>query len=387
MQRAAAVSFRSNRLPCDWGYLLAVILLMSLGLIMVTSSSIGIAEKRFHHPFHYAWHQAAYLGIGLMTSLVVFSLPLKFWEKLARPLMLGALVCLFLVLVPGLGRKVNGATRWLNFGIVAIQISEFVKFCIIVYLASYIVRQREALKTKFFGFVRPLILLGVISALLLLEPDFGATVVIVSTALSMLFLAGVPFFYFFGLCLMTAVAFAGLAISAPYRLQRLTAFLDPWAYQFESGYQLTQALIAFGRGEWFGVGLGSSVQKLFYLPEAYTDFVFAVLAEELGLVGGLFVIGLYVLLVVRGMLIGLAAEKRGAIFAAFCCYGITFWIGFQAFISMGVNTGLLPTKGLTLPFLSYGGCSLIVLCVAIALIFRVDFENRAKHKQGLDFGK
>jgi cell division protein FtsW len=286
-----------------------------------------------------------------------------------------------------LGKKVNGSTRWLNLGVVAIQVSELVKFCIITYLASYIVRQREALKTQFFGFARPLVLLGLISGLLLLEPDFGATVVIVSTALSMLFLAGVPFFYFFGLCCFTGIAFIGLAISAPYRLQRLTAFLDPWAYQFESGYQLTQALIAFGRGEWFGVGLGSSVQKLFYLPEAYTDFVFAVLAEELGLIGGLCVIALYVLLVVRGMKIGLTAEKRGAIFGAFCCYGITFWIGFQAFISMGVNTGLLPTKGLTLPFLSYGGCSLIVLCIAIALIFRVDFENRTKHRQGIDFGK
>lgn len=386
MQKVAP-SFHSGRLPCDLGYFLAVILLISLGLIMVTSSSIGIAEKRFHHPFYYAWHQAAYLGIGLLTSLIIFSLPIRFWEKIARPLMLVALLCLFLVLVPGLGKKVNGSTRWLNMGVVAIQISEFVKFCIIIYLASYIIRQRDALRTQFFGFVRPLILLGLISGLLLLEPDFGATVVIVSTALSMLFLAGVPFFYFLGLCLMVSLVFIALAISAPYRLQRLTAFLDPWAYQFESGYQLTQALIAFGRGEWFGVGLGSSVQKLFYLPEAYTDFVFAVLAEELGLIGGLFVIGLYVLLVVRGMMIGLAAEKRGAVFAAFCCYGISFWIGFQAFISMGVNTGLLPTKGLTLPFLSYGGCSLIVLCIAVALIFRVDFENRTKHRQGVDFGR
>ena len=386
MQKAT-LPFRTSRLRCDVGYLLAVVLLMTLGLIMVTSSSIGIAEKRFHHPFHYAWHQAAYLGLGLLTSLIVFSLPLKFWEKIARPLMLVALIFLFMVLVPGLGKKVNGSTRWLNLGIVAIQISELVKFCIIIYLASYIVRKKDALRTQFFGFVRPLFLLGLISALLLLEPDFGATVVIVSTALSMLFLAGVPFFYFFGLCFFTSLAFIVLAISAPYRLQRLTAFLDPWAYQFESGYQLTQALIAFGRGEWFGVGLGSSVQKLFYLPEAYTDFVFAVLAEELGLVGGLCVIGLYVLLVVRGMMIGLVAEKRGAVFSAFCCYGISFWIGFQAFISMGVNTGLLPTKGLTLPFLSYGGCSLIVLCIAIALIFRVDFENRNKHRQGIDFGK
>lgn len=378
---------RSIRFRCDPGYLLAVVLLISLGLIMVTSSSIGIAEKRFHHPFYYAWHQAMYLGLGLFCSMMVFSLPIKFWEKVARPMMLVAIILLLVVLVPGFGRKVNGSTRWLNLGFVAVQISEMVKFCIIVYLASYIVRQREALKTQFFGFVRPLILLGVVSALLLLEPDFGATVVIITTAMSMLFLAGVPFAYFFGLSFFIGLAFIILAISAPYRLQRLTAFLDPWAYQFDSGYQLTQALIAFGRGEWFGVGLGSSVQKLFYLPEAYTDFVFAVLAEELGLVGGLCVIGLYVLLAIRGMTIGLTAEKRGAIFAAFCCYGITFWIAFQAFISMGVNTGLLPTKGLTLPFLSYGGCSLIVLCIAIALIFRVDFENRNPHRRGVYVGK
>jgi len=383
----------SIRWRCDPGYLLAIILLMSLGLIMVTSASIGIAEKRFHQPFYYAWHQAVYLGLGLLTSIVVFSLPIKFWEKIARPLVFVALLCLFFVLIPGLGKNVNGSTRWLNLGLVTIQISELVKFCIILYLASYIVRQRDRLQNEFLGFVRPMLLLSVISGLLLLEPDFGATVVIMSTAMSMLFLAGVPFYYFFGLCVFLVLAFAGLAISAPYRLQRLTAFLDPWAYQFDSGYQLTQALIAFGRGEWFGVGLGSSVQKLFYLPEAHTDFIFAVLAEELGLIGGLCVIGLYTLLVVRGMVIGLCAEKRGALFAAFACYGITVWIGLQALISMGVNTGLLPTKGLTLPFISYGGSSLLVLCVAVALIFRIDFENRNKHFQmqrnnfGSHFGK
>lgn len=381
------LSLHPIRWRCDPGYLLAIILLMSLGLVMVTSASIGIAEKRFHQPFYYAWHQAVYLGLGLLSSIVVFSLPLKFWEKMARPLMLAALICLLLVLIPGIGKNVNGSTRWLNLGVIAIQISELVKFCVVLYLASYIVRKREALQTEFLGFVRPMVLLGLVSGLLLLEPDFGATVVIMSTAMGMLFLAGVPFYYFFGLSVFLGLAFAALAISAPYRLQRLTAFLDPWAYQFDSGYQLTQALIAFGRGEWFGVGLGSSVQKLFYLPEAHTDFIFAVLAEELGLIGGLCVIALYALLVIRGMVIGLCAEKRGAIFSAFACYGITFWIGLQALINMGVNTGLLPTKGLTLPFLSYGGSSLLVLCVAIALIFRVDFENRTKYRRGIDFGK
>ncbi len=381
------LSSPSTRWRCDPGYLLAIVLLVSLGLVMVTSASIGIAEKRFHQPFYYAWHQAVYLGLGLLSSIVVFSVPIKFWEKIARPLMLVALICLVLVLIPGIGKNVNGSTRWINLGVVAIQISELVKFCIILYLASYIVRKREALQTEFLGFVRPMVLLSVISGLLLLEPDFGATVVIMSTAMSMLFLAGVPFFYFFGLSVFLGLAFVALAVSAPYRLQRLTAFLDPWAYQFDSGYQLTQALIAFGRGEWFGVGLGSSVQKLFYLPEAHTDFIFAVLAEELGLVGGLCVIALYALLVIRGMAIGLCAEKRGAIFSAFVCYGITFWIGLQALINMGVNTGLLPTKGLTLPFLSYGGSSLLVLCVAMALIFRVDFENRMKNRRGIEFGK
>jgi cell division protein FtsW len=289
--------------------------------------------------------------------------------------MVSALVSLVLVLIPGVGKVVNGSARWLNLGVTSIQVSEFCKLAVVIYLSSYVVRHQHALKRQISGFVRPMLLLSIVGALLILEPDFGATVVILATSLAMLFLAGVPLWQFVALLSVVAGILGMVAISAPYRLQRLTSFLDPWAVQFDSGYQLTQALIAFGRGEWFGVGLGSSIQKLFYLPEAHTDFVFAVLAEELGLVGALATVSLYILFVWRGMIVGLNAEKRDDRFAAFVSYGISLWVGLQTLINIGVNTGILPTKGLTLPFLSYGGSSVLVICIAVGLLVRVDYEN------------
>ncbi len=359
----------------------AIVSLLALGLIMVTSASIGIADRRLANPFYYTFHQSFCMFVGFSGALFVFTLPIKVWYRFAALMMVVALASLVLVLIPGIGRVVNGSARWLNLGFSAFQVSEFCKLAVVVYLSSYVVRHGDALKHKISGFIRPMLLLSLVGALLILEPDFGATVVIMTTALAMLFLAGVPLSQFIALLSVVVATMGVVAISAPYRLQRLTSFLDPWAVQFDSGYQLTQALIAFGRGEWLGVGLGSSVQKLFYLPEAHTDFIFAVLAEELGLVGAIATLGLYILFVWRGMIVGLHAERRDDRFAAFLSYGISLWVGLQTLINLGVNTGVLPTKGLTLPFLSYGGSSVMIVCIAVGLLVRVDYENRLARRE------
>jgi len=280
------------------------------------------------------------------------------------------------VLVPGVGRNVNGATRWLPLGFVNLQVSELAKLAVVVYAAGYLVRRGEEVRSTIQGFVKPLGVMLLFALLLLLEPDFGAVVVIGATLMGMLFLAGVRL-WLFGLLLVAAAgALALLAITSPYRMERLTTFMNPWADPFDSGFQLTQALIAFGRGEWLGVGLGGSVQKLFYLPEAHTDFLFAVLAEELGLLGAVGVIALFAYVVWRGFAIGQVAARAGRHFAAYLSYGIALWIGMQAFINLGVNMGVLPTKGLTLPLMSYGGSSMLVSCIAVALLLRVDRETR-----------
>jgi cell division protein FtsW len=360
----------------DKWLLFAVVSLLILGLLMVASSSVMISTKYFQQPFHFLIHQAAYLMLGLVIGMVVIRVDTSLWQRMSVPLLLICLVMLVLVLIPGLGRVVNGSRRWLMLGPFLIQVSELLKFVMILYLAGYLVRQQTRAPNEVMDFIKPLILLVLVAALLLAEPDFGATVVISGTMMVMLFLAGVRLRYYAGLLGLMGVALVMLAVSSPYRMARLTAFLNPWADQFNTGYQLTQSLIAFGRGGWFGTGLGSSVQKLLYLPEAHTDFMFAVLAEELGLLGVLLVLCLYSILVVRGLLIGLCAHKQSRFFAAYVAYGMTFWLGLQAVINMGVNAGLLPTKGLTLPLLSYGGASLVVNCVVLALLLRIDHENR-----------
>ncbi|WP_045107000.1 putative lipid II flippase FtsW [Legionella hackeliae] len=354
----------------------AVLGLIIIGLMMVASSSVMISTKYYHQPFHFLIRQACYLFAGFMAALVVMRIDSSTWEKMSMPLLLICLLMLLVVLIPGIGRIVNGSRRWLAFGPIGIQVSELAKLTMIFYVAGYLVRQQESVRHSILGFIKPMIILGVVSILLLKEPDFGATVVISGTVMALLFLAGVKFRYYIGLLIIVIFCLAMLALSSPYRVARITAFLDPWADQFNSGYQLTQSLIAFGRGGWFGVGLGDSVQKLFYLPEAHTDFLFAVLAEELGLVGVLLVLTLYSILVIRGMAIGFTAYSQERLFAAFTAYGLTFWIGLQAAINMGVNSGLLPTKGLTLPLLSYGGASMVVNCVVMALLLRIDHENR-----------
>lgn len=354
----------------------AVLGLLIIGLMMVASSSVMISTKYYHQPFHFLIRQCCYLAAGFLIALVVMRIDSQIWEKLSMPLLLVCLVMLMLVLIPGIGRSVNGSRRWLALGPIGIQVSELAKMTMIFYVAGYLVRQQKNISESILGFIKPMIILGLVSFLLLLEPDFGATVVIAGTIMAMLFLAGVRLRYYIGLVILVGCCLAMLAVSSPYRVARLTAFLNPWADQFNSGYQLTQSLIAFGRGGWLGTGLGDGVQKLFYLPEAHTDFLFAVLAEELGLIGVLFVLILYSILVLRGLMIGYTAFCQDRLFAAFTAYGLTFWLGLQAAINMGVNSGLLPTKGLTLPLLSYGGASMVVNCVVIALLLRIDHENR-----------
>jgi len=367
----------ANRVPrLDYVLLLAAIALASLGLVMVASASITFADRDLGQPFYYAMRQAVYIGIGVMLAFPVYRVRLALLEQSGLVLLVAALALLLAVLVPGIGREVNGSMRWINTGLFNLQVSEPAKLMILIYLAGYLARHGEELRERFSGFLKPLAILVLAALLLLMEPDFGATVVLMATAMGMIYLAGVRLLHFSGMLGMAGLSLAGLAVSSPYRMERLTTFLNPWADPFDSGFQLTQSLIAIGRGELSGVGLGSSIQKLFYLPEAHTDFVFAVLAEELGLLGVLVVIALYAVVVWRAFAIALQAEKSGNVFAAGLAYGLGIWIGLQSFINMGVNMGLLPTKGLTLPLMSYGGSSMVVMCVAIALLLRIDSETR-----------
>ncbi|MDP3562708.1 MAG: putative lipid II flippase FtsW [Legionellaceae bacterium] len=354
----------------------AVIGLLIIGLMMVASSSVMISTKYYHQPFHFLVRQASYLFIGFLVAIVIMRVDSSVWKKYSVPMLFVCLFLLLIVLIPGIGRVVNGSRRWLAIGPISIQVSELAKLTMIIYVSGYFVRQHKQVSQTIMGFIKPMLVLGIVAFLLLLEPDFGATVVIAGTVMAMLFLMGVRLRYYLGLMVFVGCGLAFLAVSSAYRMARLTAFLNPWADQFNSGYQLTQSLIAFGRGGWSGVGLGDSVQKMFYLPESHTDFLFAVLAEELGLIGILLVLILYSILIVRGFMIGYAAYVDERRFAAFTAYGLTFWLGLQAAINMGVNAGLLPTKGLTLPLLSYGGASLVINCIVIALLLRIDHENR-----------
>ena len=358
-----------------WLLIPAVSLLM-LGLVMVGSASISISDQKTGQPFYLLIRQAVYVGLGLGLAWGVWRLPMRLWQAAGPYLILGSVLLLLLLFVPGLGREVNGSLRWLALGPVNLQVAELVKLFVVIYLAGYLVRHNEAVRTEAGGFLRPLALMVLLSMLLLLQPDFGTVAVMMATAMGMMWLGGARLWQFLMLGAGMVAMLALLAVAAPYRMARLTTFLNPWADPFNSGFQLTQALIAFGRGEWLGVGLGSSVQKLFYLPEAHTDFLFAVMAEELGLLVAVLVIGLFLTIVLRALMIGQRAEKQDRPFMAYVAYGLGIWIGLQAFTNIGVNMGVLPTKGLTLPLMSYGGSSMMVMCIAIALLLRIEYETR-----------
>ncbi|WP_300653901.1 putative lipid II flippase FtsW [Pseudomonas sp.] len=370
--------FSRRGLDMDFPLLAGCLTLLGLGLVMIASASTEVAAVNVGSPLYYMIRHLIYLLVGLGAAIVVLLIPLETWQRLSGAALLAAFAMLVLVLVPGIGREVNGSMRWIGFGAFNVQPSEIAKLFVVIYLAGYLVRRQAEVRESWAGFFKPFVVLLPMAGLLLLEPDFGATVVMMGAAAAMLFLGGVGLLRF-GLMVGLAVgAIFVLVQTQEYRLQRLITFTDPWADQFGSGYQLTQALIAFGRGEWFGVGLGNSIQKQFYLPEAHTDFVFAVLAEELGMLGALITVGLFVFVGVRALYIGLWAERAKQFFAAYIAYGLAFlWIG-QFLINIGVNIGLLPTKGLTLPFLSYGGSSLVICCVSLALLLRIEWERRTQ---------
>ena len=362
------------------------LLLLAIGLVMVYSSSIATAEASAHtgnRAWYFLARHGAFVAVGLAAAAVAFQVPMRAWQQLAPWLFIAGAVLLVLVLVPGIGRSVNGSRRWLSLAVVNVQPSEFMKLAVVLYAASYAVRRAAFLhaeqplrQTLLRGFLPLFAVMVVTGGLLLLEPDFGAFVVIVAIAFGILFLGGLDWRLFLGLALLLPVALAGILVAAPYRLQRLTAFLDPWSDPLGKGYQLSHSLIAFGRGEWFGVGLGSSVEKLLFLPEAHTDFLLAVIAEELGFAGVAVVIALFAWLLLRAYAIGRQAARLERPFAALVAQGIGVWIGVQAFINIGVNMGVLPTKGLTLPLLSFGGSGVVANCVAIAILLRIDYENR-----------
>ncbi|HEU5397720.1 MAG TPA: putative lipid II flippase FtsW [Gammaproteobacteria bacterium] len=363
------------------GMLLALAgLILVLGLVMVASASISLADKTSGSPFYYLIRQLLFAGAGSFAGIAMYSLPLAWWQRSSYLLLLLAFALLAVVLVPGIGRHINGSIRWVVLGPFRLQVSEPARLLIFIYLAGYIVRRGEELASGFKGFLKPMLLVAAAGILLLAEPDFGATLVLTTTAMAMLFLGGARLKDFALCAAVGGLAALALVFSSPYRLARLTGFLNPWQDPFDSGFQLTQSLIAIGQGQVFGVGLGESVQKLFYLPEAHTDFLFAVTAEEFGLIGSLTLIALYLLLTWRAVLVGRRAVKRDQLFGGYLAYGIGIWIGMQAFINMGVNMGVLPTKGLTLPLMSYGGSSLIVSCAAIGLLLRVDREARESGK-------
>jgi cell division protein FtsW len=352
--------------------LIAAIVL--LGLIMVTSASVSIASEDAGQPFYYLERQLLLTLIGLGCAALLFALPTRLLERAAVPLFAVAVVLLILVLIPGLGHAVNGSRRWLRFSGANFQVSELARVLVLIYIASYAVRREAQLRESFGGLLKPLALLCCVSALLLAEPDFGAATVLFATGFGLLFLAGARLRYVIAMTAIAAAGFAVVAVSSSYRVRRLTAFLNPWADPFNSGFQLTQSLIAIGRGQWFGVGLGDSVQKLFYLPEAHTDFLFAVLAEELGLAGVLLTLGLFLALIWRSFRIARLAADAGLKFPAYLAAAFGLWIGIQTFINIGVNMGVLPTKGLTLPLMSYGRSSLIVALAWTGLLLRVYHE-------------
>ncbi|TVT58638.1 MAG: putative lipid II flippase FtsW [Sedimenticola thiotaurini] len=374
MHKQATVGAGRLLMPdLDYPLIIAAVALLGLGLVMVASASLHRINDA---PFYYMNRHLIAIALGLVGCLIVTQIPVAYWERSGALLYFVGLFLLILVLIPGVGRQANGATRWILLGPFNLQSSEFMKLFMVIYIAGYLVRRQLEVALSVWGFIKPMLLLVIACSLIMVQPDFGTTTVILATAMGMLFLGGVPLWQFAILIGLAGTSLAGLVLLSPYRLQRVTAFLDPWADVENSGYQLAQALIAFGRGEWFGVGLGSGIQKQFYLPEAHTDFLMAVIGEEFGLLGTLVVVALFAVIVWRAFRTGMRAEQLNQRFAAYVAYGLGLWIGMQAFINMGVNVGLLPTKGLTLPLMSYGGNSIIVAMLVVAMLVRIDYELR-----------
>ncbi len=364
----------------DQSLVWSALLLLSIGLVMIYSASIAIAEAQFgaDRAGHYLLRHSAYLGVGILLGALAFRIPMRMWQKYIPYLFIVGVLLLALVLVPGIGHEVNGSQRWISLYVVNVQPSEYMKFFMVLYTADYVNRKASDLNSLIKGFFPITVVLSIVGALLLLEPDFGAFFVVSVLAMSILFIGGVSLKIFIGLIAILAIGLYELVLNSPYRMGRVVAFMDPWSDPYGKGYQLSHALIAFGRGEWLGVGLGGSVEKLFYLPEAHTDFLLSVLAEELGFAGVATVIVLFIWLITRAFFIGRLAARLDSPFSALVAQGIGIWIGVQTLINMGVNMGVLPTKGLTLPLLSFGGSSITANCIALAVLLRIDWENRQR---------
>ena len=356
--------------------LITIITLLMGGMVMLVSASMPFAEKSFGDPFTYLYKQSSAVFLGIIASLIFFLTPSQYWEKLGILTPIFAIGLLSLVFIPDIGITVNGATRWVKLGpLPNIQVVDPARLLFFLYIAGYCVRQQEQLRMTFVSFLKPMIFIVPACLLLLLQPDFGSTVVLLIVTATLFFVAGFKFRYFIVLVIALVGILGLLAYISPYRMARITSFMNPWDDPFNSGYQLTQSLIAIGRGQWFGVGLGEGVQKLFYLPEAHTDFIFAVIAEELGLIGSLLIIGLYAVLIWRIFSIALKAINSKRIYQGYLSFSIAIWFATQVIINIGVNMGLLPTKGLTLPLISYGRSSMIITLITLAIVLRIGCEN------------
>ncbi|ASK77924.1 cell division protein FtsW [Paraphotobacterium marinum] len=354
------------------------ILLMAVGLIIVSSASEPVSMKLFDEPFYFTIHQGSFALLALLLSFFILNIPMYWWHQISGIVLLVALFLLLVVIF--VGSTVNGASRWIPLGVFNFQPAEFAKLSLFLFLSGYLVRRHEQVQESFYGFLKPLIVLGVMGILLLAQPDFGSFVVMMVTTIGMLFIAGAKLWQFLALICVAVLSVISLVLLEPYRMERVTAFMDPWADPFGSGYQLTQSLMAFGRGGWFGQGLGNSVIKLQYLPEAHTDFIMSILGEEMGFVGVLIVLILLLTLVMKAIYIGKKSLDKNMLFNGYLSFGIGFWFAFQTLVNIGAAAGMIPPKGLTLPLISYGGSSLIIMSVAIAMLIRIDHERRVNFK-------
>ncbi len=368
----------------DNGLIYASLALMAIGLIMVTSASMPVADRLFDNPFHFAIRHGVYLIAAIIAGMVFVQVPMHLWQKLNPWLLLVAILSLLAVLV--IGHTVNGAKRWILIAGFTVQPAEVAKLFFFAYLAGYLVRRYEEVTENLKGFIKPLVVFFLLALLLLLQPDFGTVVVMFTTTIGLLFLAGARLWQFFALVFVGLMAVVALIVFEEYRLRRVTSFLDPWADPFGSGYQLTQSLMAYGRGSVFGQGLGNSLQKLEFLPEAHTDFIMAILAEELGFVGVMVVLLLLLFLVIKALLIGQQAMEQSRPFESYFAYAIGIWFSFQTAVNVGASAGILPTKGLTLPLVSSGGSSLIIMTIAVAVLMRIDFECKVEGIQAISKG-
>ncbi len=378
-QKFSGSNINADKAVFDRSFIVLALVMYMIGLVMVASSSMPVAERLFNNPFHFVIRHTIYIVLSLGIAGVALQIPMAWWQKNSSYLLIFGIVLLVVVLL--VGRSVNGSTRWIVLGPITVQAAEPAKLFFFCYLAAYLVRRRDQVMEDWRGFVKPLVVFGILAGLLLKQPDLGTIIVMFVTTFGLLFLAGAKLWQFISLASVGVFLLSMLAIFEPYRWRRITSFLDPWQEPFGSGYQLTQSLMAYGRGEIFGQGLGNSIQKLEYLPEAHTDFVMAVLAEEFGFIGVALILLLSMVLVFKALMLGKRALAKEKFFEGFFAYAIGIWVCFQAAVNVGASAGIVPTKGLTMPLISYGGSSMIIMTIAVVILIRIDHELRMQSIQ------